>query len=194
MKIEETVEVGRDIDQVWALFQDVPELANCLPGAELTEDKGEGVYAGIVAAKLGPMTAKFEGEATVVSDEETRTGSVKGRGMDKQGGSVGQVAMNYTLTPGGDGTTTNISIDADVVLSGAAAQFGRTGLVKEMSNRLIGEFVKCVEAKLAAPSAEAASEVKADDVQGVSLFFSSVIATVVEFFKRLMNRGDDAGS
>lgn len=194
MKIEETVEVGRDIDQVWALFQDVPELANCLPGAELTEDKGEGVYAGIVAAKLGPMTAKFEGEATVVSDEETRTGSVKGRGMDKQGGSVGQVAMNYTLTPGGDGTTTNISIDADVVLSGAAAQFGRTGLVKEMSSRLIGEFVKCVEAKLAAPSAEAASEVKADDVQGVSLFFSSVIATVVEFFKRLMNRGDDAGS
>ena len=187
MKIEETVEVGRDIDQVWALFQDVPGLANCLPGAELTEDKGDGVYAGTVAAKLGPMTAKFEGEATVLSDESTRTGSVKGRGMDKQGGSVGQVAMNYALTSADDGST-SISIDADVVLSGAAAQFGRTGLVKEMSNRLIAEFVKCVEAKLAAPTVEEAAEVRAEEVQGMSLFFSSLIATVVDFFKRLMKK------
>jgi carbon monoxide dehydrogenase subunit G len=190
VKITEVIEVGRSVDQVWALFQDVPELARCLPGAELTEDKGDGVYAGKVGAKLGPMTATFEGEATVASDETTHTGSVNGRGMDKRGGSVGQVKMNYSMEPTEGGTS--ITVDADVILSGAAAQFGRTGLIKEMSHRLIGEFVACVEAKLAAESDEAASEVEAGDVKGVSLFFSSLISTVVDFLKRLF--GGRSGS
>ncbi len=189
MKITEVIEVGRDIDQVWALFQDVPELARCLPGAELTEDKGGGVYAGSVGAKLGPMTANFEGEATVTSDAESRSGNVNGKGTDRRGGSVGQVKMNYAMEPVEGGT--KITVDAEVILSGAAAQFGRTGLIKEMSSRLIGEFVACVEAKLAAETVEEAAEVQAAEVQGVSLFFSSLIATIVNFFKRLMGRFTD---
>ncbi len=188
MKITEVIEVGRDVDQVWTLFQDVPELARCLPGAELTEDKGDGVYAGSIGAKLGPMTANFEGEATVESDAATHTGTVKGKGMDKRGGSVGQVKMEYAMEPTEAGT--RITVDADVILSGAAAQFGRTGLIKEMSSRLIGEFVACVETKLAAETVEEAAEVEAGEVEGISLFLSSLVATVVEFFKRLVGRSD----
>ena len=184
VKINQVVEVERDADRVWELFQDVPQLAGCLPGAELTEEKGDGVYAGKVVAKLGPMTAAFEGEATVASDAETRTGSVNGKGMDKQGGSVGQVKMAYTVAAR-EGGGTVITVDADVVLSGAAAQFGRTGLVKEMSNRLIGEFVKCVEAKLAAETAAAAAQVKAPEVKGFSLVFSSLIGSLVGLIKRV---------
>lgn len=186
MKITEIIEVGRDIDQVWGLFEDVPELARCLPGAELTEDKGDGVYAGSVGAKLGPMTANFEGEATVTSDAATRSGRVKGKGMDRRGGSVGQVTMDYRMESIDTGT--RIIVDADVILSGAAAQFGRTGLIKEMSSRLIGEFVACVDAKLAAETVEDAAEVEAAEVQGVSLFLSSLISTIVDFFKRLAAR------
>ncbi len=187
MKITEVIEVERNIDQVWALFENVPELARCLPGAELTEDKGDGVYAGSVGAKLGPMTATFEGEATVTSDTEARTGSVNGKGMDKRGGSVGQVKMQYGMESTETGT--RITVDADVILSGAAAQFGRTGLIKEMSNRLIGEFVSCVEAKLAAETVEEAAEVEAGEVKGVSLFFSSLLTTIANLFKRLLGRG-----
>jgi len=191
MKINQVVDVSRDPDQVWALFQDVPQLASCLPGAELTEDKGGGVYAGKVTAKLGPMTATFEGEATVTADEVARTGAVNGRGMDKQGGSVGQVKMDYMVAPGEGGGTT-LTVDADVILSGAAAQFGRTGLVKEMSNRLIGEFVKCVEAKLAAETVEEAAEVTAGEVNGLSLFFASVVSTVTGLIRRLLGRGESS--
>jgi carbon monoxide dehydrogenase subunit G len=187
VKITEVIEVGRNIDQVWALFEDVPELARCLPGAELTEEKGGGVYAGKVGTKLGPMTATFEGEATVTSDESSRSGSVKGKGMDKRGGSVGQVKMDYSMAATDEGT--QITVDADVILSGAAAQFGRTGLIKEMSSRLISEFVACVEAKLAAETKEEAAEVQAADLKGVSLFFSSLISMIVGFFKKLTGRG-----
>jgi carbon monoxide dehydrogenase subunit G len=187
MKITETIEVQRDPAAVWDLFQNVPELAQCLPGAELTEDKGDGTYAGKVSAKLGPMTAMFEGEATVEVDPASRSGAVNGKGVDKSGGSVGQVKVKYGLEPMDGGT--RIQFEADVLLSGAAAQFGRTGLIKEMSNRLIGEFVSCVEAKLAAETAEEAAEIKAGEVKGFSLFLSSLLSSIAKFFRRLFGGG-----
>ncbi len=189
MKITEVIEVDRPAAQVWDLFQDVPSLAGCLPGAELTEDKGDGVYAGSVSVKLGPMTANFEGQATVTSDAASHTGAVKGKGMDKAGGSVGQVSVNYSLVGRDDGGT-SVTVDADVLLSGAAAQFGRTGLIKEMSARLIGEFVACVEAKLSAETAEEAAEISAGEVRGFSLLFASLLATIRRFFKRLFGQND----
>lgn len=183
MRIEETITVTRDPEDVWQLFQDVPQLAACLPGAELTEDKGGGVYAGKVSAKLGPMTATFEGEATVTSDHATRSGAVNGKGADRAGGSMGQVKMTYSIQPTDDGHTV-VTVDADVILSGAAAQFGRTGLIKEMSTRLIDDFVRCVEAKLAAATPEEAAEVKAAELKGISLFFASLWSWIKGLFKR----------
>jgi carbon monoxide dehydrogenase subunit G len=189
MKITEVIEVQSPPDQVWDLFQDVPELTHCLPGAELTEVLGDDKYAGKVGAKLGPMTATFEGEATVTADHAAMTGLVDGKGVDRSGGSVGQVKVAYALENTDSGGT-RVTVDADVILSGAAAQFGRTGLIKEMSNRLISEFVQCVEAKLAAETPAEKSQVSAGDVKGFSLFFSSLVASVSGFFKRLFGGGD----
>lgn len=183
MQITDVIIVKRDPESVWELFQDIEGLSQCLPGAELTEDKGGGAYGGKVVVKLGPMTATFEGEATVVTDHEARTGEVNGRGVDRRGGSRGQVKVHYAVDAHEDGS--QVTLDAAVTLSGAAAQFGRTGIIKEMSNRLLGSFVECVEAKLAAVSVEAAAEVRADDVGGIGLFFSSVGSTIAKFFKRL---------
>jgi hypothetical protein len=92
------------------------------------------------------------------------------------------VKVNYALESSGSGT--KVDIDADVTLSGAAAQFGRTGLINEMSSRLISEFVTCVEGKLAATTVDEAAQVKAGEVHGFALFFQSLIA----WFKRLFSR------
>jgi len=187
MKISETIEVGSSPEKVWALFQDVPELAACLPGAELLEGEGGGVYAGRVSVKLGPMSANFEGEATVTSDPETMSGEVQGKGVDKSGGSMGRINVQYRLEPTAGGT--RIDVDADVQLSGPVAQFGRTGLIKEMSSRLIGEFVSCLEAKLAAETTEEAAAVTAGEVRGFSLFFTSLWSWLKSLLRRLVGRG-----
>ena len=139
MKISHEFTVSRPMQTVWDFFQDVPEVAQCLPGAQLTTVNDDGTFAGRVAVKLGPMSATFDGKAAVSADPETHTGSIDGSGADRRGGSRGQVKVAYALIP--DAAGTKVSIDADVVLSGAAAQFGRGGLVQEMSNRLIGQFV-----------------------------------------------------
>jgi carbon monoxide dehydrogenase subunit G len=183
MKITQEFEVKQPVSVVWDFFQDVPAVAQCLPGAELTEDKGDGTYQGKVEVKLGPMSAAFEGEATVTPDAAAKTGSISGKGVDKRGGSRGQVKVAYSLTEAGAGTT--VTVDADVTLSGAAAQFGRTGLINEMSKRLISDFVACLEGKLAASSDAEAETITAGEVSGVSLFLSSLLASIMRFFRKL---------
>jgi carbon-monoxide dehydrogenase small subunit len=148
MKIAQSFTVARPADTVWAYLADVASVAACLPGAEVTEERGAGLYAGKVSVKLGPFSASFDGEATVTRDEATRSGRVEGKGVDRRGGSRSKLVMLYSLAEEGGATT--VKIDADVTLTGPIAQFGRTGLMTETANILIREFAKCLETKLAA--------------------------------------------
>ncbi len=173
MKISQEFEVARGPDVVWALFQDVPSVAQCLPGAELAGENEDGSHSGTLSVKLGPMTAAFEGKATVTPDESAKSATIEGKGVDRAGGSRGQVKVVYSIEEAGAGSS-KVVVDADVTLSGPAAQFGRTGLINEMSKRLIVEFVGCLETKLAAASEEQASAVTSGEVKGFSLFFASL--------------------
>lgn len=184
MKIEHEFTVGRPPDRVWDFFQDIPSVAQCLPGAELLGQSDDGSYEGKLSVKLGPMAASFEGKATVSPDPESRSAVIDGKGVDRSGGSRGQVKVSYRIVP--EGTGSKVGIDADVTLSGPVAQFGRTGLINEMSKRLIGEFVQCLEGKLGAETASEASTIEAGEVQGISLFFASLWS----WFTGLFGRGE----
>ncbi len=189
MNVTEQFAVTRPIDAVWALFQDVSELARCLPGAELTADNGDGTYEGSVSVKLGPISASFDGKATVLFDDETYTSTIKGRGVDRSGGSQGRVEVEVRLSDV-DGVHTDVTIDAKVMLAGPVAQFGRTGLVNEVSKRLIDEFSECLHAKLDAESAAEASMIEASDVKGLSLFVSSTWGALVRWVRELFPGSD----
>jgi carbon monoxide dehydrogenase subunit G len=181
MKITQEFEVHRPVQVVWDFFQDIPEVAQCLPGAELISDNGDGSYTGRVAVKLGPMSATFDGSAKVTPDPATHSGLIDGKGEDRRGKSRGAVKVTYTLSAQGS-TATVVSVDADVTLTGAAAQFGRGGLITEMSNRLIAEFVQCCEGKLAATTVEERQEIKAAEVKPFALFLSSLVAWLKKLF------------
>jgi carbon monoxide dehydrogenase subunit G len=180
MRIEQEFVVARPPADVWDFFQNVPSVAQCLPGAELSGQNDDGSYAGSLSVKLGPMTAAFEGKATIEPDEANRTASIDGKGVDRKGGSRGQVKVVYSILEDPQGSKVNV--DANVTLSGPAAQFGRTGLINEMSKRLIGDFVTCLEGKLEATSEEEAEAIEATEVRGISLFFSSLWAWIKRLF------------
>ncbi|GMQ94012.1 MAG: hypothetical protein BMS9Abin12_1494 [Acidimicrobiia bacterium] len=174
---------------MWALFQDVPELARCLPGAELIRDNGDGTYDGRVSVKLGPISSSFDGTATVQFDQETYTSAINGRGVDRSGGSQGRVQVDVRLLDV-DGVHTDVTIDAKVTLAGPIAQFGRTGLVNEVSRRLIDDFSKCLQAKLDAQTEEEAAAITASEVRGFSLFLASTWGALVGWWRRLLSRSD----
>jgi carbon-monoxide dehydrogenase small subunit len=96
------------------------------------------------------------------------------------------VDVDYALVPVEQGT--EVSVNAEIHLSGAIAQFGRTGLINEMSTRLIDEFVDCLHRKLDAETPEEAAAVEASPVHGISLFLASLVATVSGFVRRLFTR------
>lgn len=180
MKISQSFVVGKSPDVVWEFFQDVPAVAQCLPGATLQDREGDGSYSGSLSVKLGPMTSVFEGKATIEPDPDRRSATIEGKGVDKRGGSRGQVKVDYRIEPSDQGS--EVTVDADIHLSGPAAQFGRTGLINEMSKRLIGEFVDCLEAKLGAGSADEAGSIEVAEVRGIGLFFASLWAWLKKLF------------
>jgi uncharacterized protein len=186
VQIKHEFTVDRSPDAVWEFFQDIPEVASCMPGAELTEVHGDGKYSGKVSVKLGAMTATFEGQCEIDPDHGERVCQISGKGVDRRGGSRGQVAVNYSVDDHPDAAgRSHVTVDADVKLSGAAAQFGRAGLITEMSNRLIDEFVRCLEAKLEASTPEEAAAIHAGEVKGLSLFFASLWSTIRGFIRRM---------
>lgn len=190
MNIIEQFTVTRPIEAVWVLFQDVAELARCLPGAELTSDNGDGTYDGRVSVKLGPISSSFDGKATIVFDQDSYSSSIKGRGVDRSGGSQGRVEVEVRLVDV-DGVHTEVTIDATVTLAGPIAQFGRTGLVNEVSKRLIDDFSDCLHAKLDAESEEEAVAIEAADPQGLSLFLSSTFGAMLSWIRSLFSESDE---
>lgn len=149
MKLHQEFTVSRPIEVVWSFFKDIPAVAACLPGAEYLAAKGDGVHSGKVSAKVGPFQASFDGDAEVRYNEEENSILMEGKGVDRKGASRGKMAMSCKLEPVGQAT--KVFVDSDIQLSGAIAQFGRTGLVTEIANVLIADFVRNAEAALAIP-------------------------------------------
>lgn len=190
MELVQEFTVARPLQLVWAFFQDIGEVAKCLPGAEVIEIRDDGAYAGKLQVKLGPMAVTFEGDAVVAVDEAAHTGTIEGAGADRRGGSRGKIKVRYGLTEVGDGTL--VSVDSEIQIAGPAAQFGRPGLLREMSERLIEDFVAHLEAKLDAPDAEAAAIIESGPPAGGALVMSSLWAVFVRFVRRLLGRGGEA--
>ena len=148
MLITNDFAVSQPIDRVWAFFDDIPGVAACLPGAELTEELGPDEYAGQVGIRMGPVKLQFTGTATITErDDAGRRIVVDAAGADEKG--RGQAAMLLTvgLTPAAKGTT--VEVAQDLQLSGAAAQYGR-GMVADVTAVLMGDFATNMQARLAA--------------------------------------------
>ncbi len=145
--------VNRSVDQTWDFFQDIPKVATCFPGANLTEQTEDGTYKGNVSIKLGPFTATFEGEAKYEPDQQNKSGKVEGKAIDKRGGSRSRLLLNYRLL-GIDGDKSQVDFDADIQLAGPIAQFGRVGVIEEAAELLVAEFVSNVEGSMVEENSE----------------------------------------
>ncbi|PZQ97660.1 MAG: hypothetical protein DI533_10820 [Cereibacter sphaeroides] len=151
MKLQQEFTVARPLSEIWAFFQDVPAVATCLQGAEYLGTREDGKHSGKMSMKIGPFQASFEGEAEVNYNTATHTITMEGKGVDKKGASRGKMTMACNLAEVEGGT--KVVVDADIQLSGTIAQFGRTGIIQEIANVMISDFVRNVEAQLPAPSA-----------------------------------------
>lgn len=154
MKLEQSFEVAAPIDDVWAALIDVERVAPCLPGAQITDAGDDGTYRGTFQVKLGPTTAAYNGELHMEDiDEDARVVVMKASGQDKRGQGSARATITSRLVEA-DGSTRVDSV-TDLTITGRLARFGRGGMIKDVSNRLLRDFATCVsETITAAPPTE----------------------------------------
>src|SRR6185436_659815 len=131
MLIKNEFEVAEPVEKVWQFFDNIPQVAACLPGAELTEDLGDDKYKGTVAVRMGPVRMRFAGTADITErDEAAKRIVVHAAGADEKGRGQAAMVVSATLTPRGRGT--RVDVTQDLQLAGAAAQYGR-GMISDVS-------------------------------------------------------------
>ena len=148
MLIKNGFEVAQPIDKVWTFFDDIPAVAACLPGAELTDDLGNDKYKGKVAVRMGPVKLQFAGTVDIKErDNAAKRIVVDAAGADEKG--RGQAAMLVTATLTQTGGGTRVDVAQDLQLSGAAAQYGR-GMISDVTAVLMRDFADNMQKQITA--------------------------------------------
>jgi uncharacterized protein len=156
MRIENTVEVDAPLDRVWALVNDIPRVAPCMPGAALTGVVDDQTYEGTVAVKLGPLRMSYKGKVTVDEiDDAGHSARLTASGKDTKGAGTAKASVETRLEPASD-TRTRLHVTSDVQLTGKVASFGRGGAINDVATRLFGQFADCLRATLEGEGSTAA--------------------------------------
>jgi uncharacterized protein len=165
MKIEQNVEVDAPLDRVWALVSDVPRIAPCMPGAQLTNVVDERNYEGTIRVKLGPINMSYKGTAVIDEmDESTYSARLTASGKDVRGGGTARAGVLMKLERLSE-TSTSMAVTADVQLTGRVASFGR-GAVQDVSAKLFGQFAQCLRETLEEETRAGASLAASGDGSG----------------------------
>jgi carbon monoxide dehydrogenase subunit G len=155
MELTHRFTVPTGVEETWAHFEDIASVAECFPGAQVTSADGDS-FAGSVKVKLGPIALVYNGSGTFVEkDEEAKRFVVDAKGKDKRGN--GTAGAKVTVSMSDAGGSTDVSVETDLAITGKPAQFGR-GVMQDVSDKLLGQFVACLEQRLAAPEPAAEPE------------------------------------
>jgi uncharacterized protein len=137
------------VEETWAHFNDIASVAECFPGAQVTEADEES-FSGSVKVKLGPIALLYNGSGTFVEkDAGAHRFVVDAKGKDKRGN--GTAGAKVTVSMAEAGGSTDVSVETDLAITGKPAQFGR-GVMQDVSDKLLGQFVACLEQRLTGPA------------------------------------------
>ena len=146
MELSHTFTVPASVDQTWATFMDLPLVGGCFPGATVTEVSEEG-FAGTVKVKLGPIALVYSGTGAFVErDDGAHRAVIEAKGKDKRGNGTAGATVTIQLADAGDGST-RADVQTDLAVTGKPAQFGR-GVMQDVSDKLLSQFVACIEGKV----------------------------------------------
>jgi len=148
MELSHDFTVPASVDDAWATFMDLERVGSCFPGATITSVDESG-FAGTVKVKLGPIALQYAGSGRFIERDDTAHRAViEAKGKDKRGNGTAGATVTLLLAPSGEGT--RIDVTTDLSITGKPAQFGR-GVMQEVSDKLLQQFVGCIESQFAEP-------------------------------------------
>lgn len=152
MELTHDFVVPAAIDAAWATFMDLEGVGSCFPGATVTEATGE-TFAGTVKVKLGPIALVYAGAGQFIErDDAAHRAVIEAKGKDKRGNGTAGATVVIQLAPADGGSHTRVDVTTELAITGKPAQFGR-GVMQDVSDKLLAQFVACIEGKFAVDSA-----------------------------------------
>jgi aerobic carbon-monoxide dehydrogenase small subunit len=150
------VRLGLARDAVWRAIQDPALVASCVPGARIVSQENDRVR-GEVLASLGPIRARFSGEAVVAYDAKTYSGRLTGDGRDAGTGTRLSGEAGFRVLEDGPGASA-IELEIAYALRGALAQMGRGPIVQVFARELAETTGRNLEARISGRSNTAAPQ------------------------------------
>jgi uncharacterized protein len=191
MLIKNDFEVAEPVEKVWRFFDNIPQVAACLPGAELTGvvgtgDLGGDKYEGRVAVRMGPVRLQFAGTAEITErDEAARRVVVHAAGAEEKGRGQASMVVTATLTRVSRGT--KVDVAQDLQLSGAAAQYGR-GMISDVTSVLMRDFSANMQDRIErierGESPEQIAAAAATPASGLAIGFRAAMMALTRVFRR----------
>jgi uncharacterized protein len=148
--------------QVWAALNDPLILKASIPGCESLEHVSDHEFAATVAAKVGPVRAKFNGQVTLTDLNPPESYKISGEGKGGAAGFAKGGADVRLVEESAEMTVLSYTAKADV--GGKLAQLGSRlidATAKKMADEFFENFRRQLTAPEAAPMAAAPSEVEA---------------------------------
>jgi carbon monoxide dehydrogenase subunit G len=147
-------------ETAWQALNDTDVLKSCLKGCEALERTAENEFTGKVAAKIGPVSARFSGTMRQTELDPPRSCRMQFEGQGGVAGfAKGGALVTLAVREGG----TELTYVADTQIGGKLAQMGARlveGTAKSMADDFFGKFAAAVAAM--EPGASPASAPAAD--------------------------------
>ena len=164
MELKHSFTVPATMEDTWTAFTNLEMVAGCFPGAALTSVEGD-EFKGTAKVKLGPVSLQYAGAGSFLEkDDGAHRFVLEAKGKDKRGNGTAGATVTAVLTEAGPGST-KAEVVTDLSITGKPAQFGR-GVIQDVSDKLLGQFIECLEAKLSgeeeAPAAPAPAAAPAE--------------------------------
>ena len=141
VKAEKKIYFNQDPTLIWTKIIDPSFMVKSVPGAELTEQTDDTHFKGIINIKIGPVTAKFNGEAEFTKLKESEKElTMEGRGLDTSGKGGANMVMNIKLVPIEGGGTEMLS-SMTLSITGRLAQFG-SRMIVAVNNKMFDQWEK----------------------------------------------------
>jgi uncharacterized protein len=154
MEMSSTRVVHAAPDAVWNALNDPAVLKECIPGCESLDRVSDNEWRAVVAAKVGPVSARFNGTMRIVDPAPPTGYTLKFEG---QGGAAGfangEAKVSLAASDGGD---TALSYTAKANVGGKLAQIGSRlidGAAAKMADDFFARFAERV-----APPPEVAAD------------------------------------
>lgn len=139
VKLEKVYPLPAPASAGWQLLQDIKGVAECMPGARITEQIDATHYKGEVAVKIGPISAQFNGDIEVKGIyPERRELQLMGKGADSKGSSSAIMELTASIRAVTDTACELVGI-AEVTVNGKMASFGGR-MMTQVSDQILQQF------------------------------------------------------